>query len=133
MPSACYNRLWINTDTTPSGFYSPPQKESTNITRSVQTETLFFFVRFFVCDKKIMEPVDDDPFLRKYQPSDLKIASEFLTTWLPFLSRDLCSDCVHVLSRRIRSLHPGFSDSSSYPFCSNGNIILATNVVLACF
>ncbi|KAF3599242.1 hypothetical protein F2Q69_00032792 [Brassica cretica] len=52
-----------------------------------------------------MEPVDDeDPFLRKYQPSDLKIASEFLTTWLPFLSRDLCSDCVHVLSRRIRSL-----------------------------
>ncbi|KAG2240768.1 hypothetical protein Bca52824_090513 [Brassica carinata] len=53
-----------------------------------------------------MEPVDDDPFLRKYQPSDLKIASEFLTTWLPFLSRDLCSDCVHVLSRRIRSLHP---------------------------
>ncbi|KAH0940606.1 hypothetical protein HID58_000243 [Brassica napus] len=51
-----------------------------------------------------MEPVDNDLFLRKYQPSDIKIASEFLTTWLPFLSRDLCSDCVHVLSRRIRSL-----------------------------
>ncbi|KAF8101124.1 hypothetical protein N665_0210s0059 [Sinapis alba] len=53
--------------------------------------------------------IDDDPFLRKYQPSDLKIASEFLTTWLPFLSRDLCTDCIHVLSHRIRSLDPEHS------------------------
>lgn len=60
-----------------------------------------------------MEPVEDDSFLRKYQPSDLKIASEFLTTWLPFLSRDLCSDCVHVLSHRIRSLHPEHSSTKT--------------------
>ncbi|CAH2076524.1 unnamed protein product [Thlaspi arvense] len=52
-----------------------------------------------------MEPIDEeDTFLGKYQPSELKIASEFLTTWLPFLSRDLCHGCVHVLSDRIRSL-----------------------------
>lgn len=56
-----------------------------------------------------MEPIDeeDDVFLGKYQTSGLKIASEFLTTWLPFLSRDLCKDCVSVLSDRIRSLDPG--------------------------
>ncbi|XP_062102561.1 RNA demethylase ALKBH9B [Humulus lupulus] len=45
-----------------------------------------------------------DPFLRKYQSSELKIASEFLTTWLPFLSRDLCHGCTDILSDRIRSL-----------------------------
>ncbi|KAJ9172682.1 hypothetical protein P3X46_015895 [Hevea brasiliensis] len=48
----------------------------------------------------------DDPFLLQYQPSDLRIASEFLTTWLPFLSRDLCHHCTQVLSDRIRSLDP---------------------------
>lgn len=51
--------------------------------------------------------MEDDPFLRKFQPSELKIASEFLTNCLPFLSRDLCKDCVNVLSDRIRSLDPG--------------------------
>lgn len=50
---------------------------------------------------------EEDPFLRQYEPSDLKIASEFLTNWLSFLSRDLCKDCVHLLSDRIRSLDPG--------------------------
>lgn len=50
--------------------------------------------------------MEDDPFLRKFQPSELKIASEFLTNCLPFLSRDLCKDCVNVLSHRIRSLDP---------------------------
>ncbi|XVF18015.1 hypothetical protein REPUB_Repub10bG0175000 [Reevesia pubescens] len=48
----------------------------------------------------------DDPFLVKYQPSDLRIASEFLTTWLPFLSSDLCHRCTQSLSQRIRSLDP---------------------------
>ncbi|KAG6766703.1 hypothetical protein POTOM_027874 [Populus tomentosa] len=47
---------------------------------------------------------NDDPFLVQYQPSELKIASEFLSTWLPFLSRDLCRDCIKTLSDRIRSL-----------------------------
>ncbi|CAK7334289.1 unnamed protein product [Dovyalis caffra] len=47
---------------------------------------------------------NDDPFLVQYQPSDLKVASEFLSTWFPFLSRDLCSNCTKTLSDRIRSL-----------------------------
>ncbi|KAJ8771043.1 hypothetical protein K2173_023368 [Erythroxylum novogranatense] len=47
----------------------------------------------------------EDPFLLQYQPSDLQIASEFLTNWLPFLSRDLCGRCTETLSGRVRSLH----------------------------
>lgn len=67
-----------------------------------------------------MEPnYEEDVFLGKYQPSELKIASEFLTTWLPFLSRDLCNDCVHVLSDRIRSLDPGLIFFPSL-FCLTG-------------
>ncbi|CAH8338798.1 unnamed protein product [Eruca vesicaria subsp. sativa] len=50
--------------------------------------------------------MEHDPFLRMFQPSELKIASEFLTNCLPFLSRDLCKDCVNVLSDRIHSLDP---------------------------
>ncbi|KAJ7958438.1 oxidoreductase, 2OG-Fe(II) oxygenase family protein [Quillaja saponaria] len=50
----------------------------------------------------------DDPFLKKYQPSELRIASEFLTTWLPFLSRDFCHQCSQNLSARISSIDPGF-------------------------
>ncbi|TXG59783.1 hypothetical protein EZV62_014356 [Acer yangbiense] len=46
----------------------------------------------------------DDPFLLRYQPAELRIASEFLTTWLPFLCRDLCHNCTRNLSNRIRSL-----------------------------
>ncbi|KAE8695132.1 2-oxoglutarate and Fe(II)-dependent oxygenase superfamily protein isoform 2 [Hibiscus syriacus] len=49
----------------------------------------------------------EDPFLVKYQPSELIIASEFLSTWLPFLSRYLCHRCTQTLSQRIRSLDPG--------------------------
>ncbi|XP_010489437.1 PREDICTED: uncharacterized protein LOC104767102 [Camelina sativa] len=52
--------------------------------------------------------MEEDPFLRQYQPSELKIASEFLTNWLPFLSKDLCKDCNHLLSNRIRSLDPEY-------------------------
>ncbi|CAK9320735.1 unnamed protein product [Citrullus colocynthis] len=48
----------------------------------------------------------EDPFLHNYKPSELRIASEFLTTWLPFLSRDLCQDCTKLLSNRIRALDP---------------------------
>ncbi|XP_039044377.1 RNA demethylase ALKBH9B-like [Hibiscus syriacus] len=54
---------------------------------------------------------NDDPFLRQYQPSELRIASEFLTTWLPFLSRDLCHRCTRRLSQRIRSLDPELEGS----------------------
>ncbi|KAL9461720.1 hypothetical protein AB3S75_004670 [Citrus x aurantiifolia] len=48
----------------------------------------------------------EDPFLIQYQSSELRIASEFLTTWLPFLCRDLCHDCSKTLSDRIHSLDP---------------------------
>ncbi|CAN4078757.1 unnamed protein product [Withania somnifera] len=47
----------------------------------------------------------DDPFLLNYNSDELRIASEFLSNWLPFLSRDLCRSCTHTLSDRIRSLN----------------------------
>ncbi|XP_009786421.1 RNA demethylase ALKBH9B [Nicotiana tabacum] len=47
----------------------------------------------------------DDPFLLNYNPEELRIASEFLSNWLPFLSRDLCHSCTNTLSDRIRSLN----------------------------
>ncbi|XP_075655740.1 RNA demethylase ALKBH9B [Castanea sativa] len=50
------------------------------------------------------EPRPRDPSLRNYKPSELRIASEFLSTWAPFLSRDLCQHCTQTLSDRIRSL-----------------------------
>ncbi|XP_008790040.2 RNA demethylase ALKBH9B-like [Phoenix dactylifera] len=49
----------------------------------------------------------DDPFVQDYEPSELEIAAEFLTNWLPFLTRDLCDGCSAALRRRIQSLHPG--------------------------
>lgn len=49
----------------------------------------------------------DDPFIRGYDPSELEIAAEFLTTWLPFLSRGLCDPCATALRRRVLSLRPG--------------------------
>ncbi|KAI4325809.1 hypothetical protein MLD38_031174 [Melastoma candidum] len=58
---------------------------------------------------------DDDAysFLSNYQESELRIASEFLTTWLPFLSRDLCSRCSRLLSDRINSLSSGGGGGTS--------------------
>ncbi|MQL78932.1 hypothetical protein Taro_011378 [Colocasia esculenta] len=46
----------------------------------------------------------DDPFVRDYEASELKIAAEFLTNWLPFLTRDLCDGCAASMRDRIRSL-----------------------------
>ncbi|CAA7022108.1 unnamed protein product [Microthlaspi erraticum] len=64
-------------------------------------------------DRKSSETMEDDLFLRQYQPSELKTVSEFLTNWLPFLTRDLCKDCVNVLSNRIRSLDQEHCSSNS--------------------
>ncbi|KAK1304361.1 hypothetical protein QJS10_CPB11g00810 [Acorus calamus] len=47
-----------------------------------------------------------DPFIEAYQPSDLRVAAEFLSNWLPFLSKDLCDRCSSSLRDRIRSLDP---------------------------
>ncbi|KAL6993443.1 RNA demethylase alkbh9b [Sarracenia purpurea var. burkii] len=46
----------------------------------------------------------DDPFLLNYNATDLRTASEFLSNWLPFLSKDLCPRCTQTLSDRIRSI-----------------------------
>lgn len=47
-----------------------------------------------------------DPFLRGYDTSDLRTASEFLSNWLPFLSKGLCDHCSQLISDRVRSLNP---------------------------
>ncbi|KAF8392665.1 hypothetical protein HHK36_023014 [Tetracentron sinense] len=52
----------------------------------------------------------DDPFVLSYQPSELQIAAEFLTNWLPFLTKDLCHHCTQVVSDRVRSLDPVVGD-----------------------
>ncbi|KAM7251860.1 hypothetical protein ACFE04_023743 [Oxalis oulophora] len=51
--------------------------------------------------------MDDDAFINQYEPSELRIASEFLTRWLPFLSKDLCLNCTKTLTNRISSLASG--------------------------
>ncbi|KAK1325554.1 hypothetical protein QJS10_CPA01g02361 [Acorus calamus] len=51
-----------------------------------------------------------DPFIETYQPSDLRVAAEFLSNWLPFLSKDLCDRCSSSLRDRIRSLDPDSVD-----------------------
>ncbi|GAA0139573.1 hypothetical protein LIER_35106 [Lithospermum erythrorhizon] len=45
-----------------------------------------------------------DSFLQKYNSTELKVAEEFLSNWVPFLSRGLCSRCTQTLTHRIRSL-----------------------------
>lgn len=55
---------------------------------------------------------NEDPFLLNYDATELRIASEFLSNWLPFLSRGLCRRCIRTLSDRIRSL--GNGDDSEY-------------------
>ncbi|KAL1569740.1 mRNA N(6)-methyladenine demethylase [Salvia divinorum] len=46
-----------------------------------------------------------DAFLLNYDDNEVRIASEFLSNWLPFLARDLCKSCTNTISHRIRSLH----------------------------
>ncbi|KAL4569025.1 hypothetical protein LXL04_024652 [Taraxacum kok-saghyz] len=55
-----------------------------------------------------------DPFLRGYNPSDLRTASEFLSNWLPFLSKGLCDHCFQSISDRVRSLHPMEHDTEQH-------------------
>ncbi|KAI3813604.1 hypothetical protein L1987_18332 [Smallanthus sonchifolius] len=54
------------------------------------------------------QPPEDeiDPFLQNYNPSDLRTAAEFLSNWLPFLSKGLCDHCSHLIADRVRSLNP---------------------------
>ncbi|CAH9132368.1 unnamed protein product [Cuscuta epithymum] len=48
----------------------------------------------------------DEPFLLKFCSDELRIASEFFSYWLPFLSRDLCHSCTQTLVDRIRLIDP---------------------------
>ncbi|KAL2906753.1 RNA demethylase ALKBH5 [Bienertia sinuspersici] len=66
-----------------------------------------------------------DPFLIKYDKSELRIASEFLSNWLPFLSKDLCLQCTHTLSHRIQSLSPKVHDSEEA--CNSGENSMVLN------
>ncbi|GAB4860274.1 hypothetical protein Ancab_011755 [Ancistrocladus abbreviatus] len=56
--------------------------------------------------------LNDDPFLLRYQASELRIASEFLASWLPFLSEGLCPYCIRTLSDRIHSLCPDLDNTA---------------------
>lgn len=49
----------------------------------------------------------DELFLRNYNANDRRIASEFLSDWLPFLTNGLCEPCSIKLTHRVRSLRPG--------------------------
>ncbi|KAL9272962.1 AP-2 complex subunit sigma-like protein [Drosera capensis] len=73
-----------------------------------------------------------DPFLDAYTPLELRIASEFLTTWLPFLTRGLCDRCSDSLSRRVKSIPTGESESKCETKCEAKceaeSVSLTTNV-----
>ncbi|XP_073310382.1 RNA demethylase ALKBH9B-like [Primulina huaijiensis] len=56
-----------------------------------------------------------DGFLLKYNAEELRIAAEFLSNWLPFLSPGLCKTCSLTLSDRIRSLDSGANVTVSIP------------------
>ncbi|KAL7104049.1 hypothetical protein ACP275_08G220000 [Erythranthe tilingii] len=48
-----------------------------------------------------------DSFLLNYDAAEVRIAAEFLSNWLPYLSRGLCKSCSTTLSNGIESLHTG--------------------------
>ncbi|GAB4848479.1 RNA demethylase alkbh9b [Ancistrocladus abbreviatus] len=69
----------------------------------------------------------DDPFLLRYQASELRIASEFLTTWLPFLSKGLCHHCIQVLSDRVHSLSPEVDNTAEASNSGENSVALTEN------
>ncbi|CAL9068354.1 unnamed protein product [Musa banksii] len=66
--------------------------------------------------------MEDDSFVQEYEPSELEIAAEFLTNWLPFLTRGLCDGCSAALRSRIHSLRPG-SPGEAKPEASASTIV----------
>ncbi|KAK4483262.1 hypothetical protein RD792_010447 [Penstemon davidsonii] len=57
----------------------------------------------------------EDPFLLIYSAAELRIAAEFLSNWLPFLTRGLCNSCAQILSNRVQSFNTGDNSSVSTP------------------
>ncbi|WOH05343.1 hypothetical protein DCAR_0624759 [Daucus carota subsp. sativus] len=69
------------------------------------------------------ESVSEDSFLHNYNANDRRIASEFLSGWLPFLTKGLCDSCNRKLTHRVRSLCPGDdSDKKSVGSLKDGVI-----------
>ncbi|XP_075492736.1 RNA demethylase ALKBH9B-like [Primulina tabacum] len=64
-----------------------------------------------------------DEFLLKYNAEELRIAAEFLSNWLPFLSPGLCKTCTVTLSDRIRSLDSGANVTVSIPVVDNDQCV----------
>ncbi|PIN08896.1 hypothetical protein CDL12_18520 [Handroanthus impetiginosus] len=56
-----------------------------------------------------------DPFLLNYNAEEVRIAAEFLSNWLPFLTRGLCKSCTQTLSDGIQSLYTGENLAGSMP------------------
>ncbi|KAK9165205.1 hypothetical protein Scep_000396 [Stephania cephalantha] len=68
-----------------------------------------------------MSKITGDPFVLDYHESELRIAAEFLTNWLPFLTRDLCQTCTRKLHNRVRSLDPEGSNESEVVKSEDGS------------
>lgn len=67
----------------------------------------------------------DDPVLRLFNAAELRIAAEFLTNCLPFLSKGLCNRCIQTLADRIRSLDH-ISNDIAQPLNQEENVSVAT-------
>lgn len=72
-----------------------------------------------------------DPFLLNFDTNEVRIAAEFLSNWLPFLSRGLCKSCTQTLSDGIRSLHTGVY--MSYNYCISAYALVNLCFSLFCF
>ncbi|KAG6399797.1 hypothetical protein SASPL_141282 [Salvia splendens] len=67
------------------------------------------------------KPQNPDAFLLNYDDNEVRIASEFLSNWLPFLARGLCKSCTHTISHRIRSLRTERDAAVSTPSIVDAN------------
>ncbi|KAH0454324.1 hypothetical protein IEQ34_016248 [Dendrobium chrysotoxum] len=73
--------------------------------------------------------MDLDRFLQRFNASDRMIAEEFLSTWLPFLTKDLCEGCAGILRGRIRSLNTGHDSNRSDPQAEEVDVSLEGSFV----
>lgn len=73
--------------------------------------------------------MEADRFLQSFSASERMIAGEFLTTWLPFLTKDLCNGCSDVLRDRIRSLDTGHDSFRGDPQAKEDDVRLKGSLV----
>lgn len=67
------------------------------------------------------KPQNMDPFLLNFDANEVRIAAEFLSNWMPFLTRGLCKSCTRTLSDGVRSLHAEGHAAVSTPNMVNAN------------